>query len=246
MTTPLILNKIKLLLNLSNSSVENEAIAAKTMADKLINKYSVTEEEIKGITEEKKPVYGEEAKLYSTLTIEGWRNQLALGVSTKYDCFLVQEEAVPAEGLSEFSYFVIGDPVDVTNVKFAFHVLEKKVEELILKNCLGKSADYSYSYSEGIVEGIKSNLDFIYFEAVPKTVNKPGPTATLNVGDECIEKHKGEKEKPLKESINIATQSFIKDVVAYFRGISDGNRLQLQDILELAEHGEYIEEQLKE
>jgi hypothetical protein len=240
MDNEFILNKIRLLLNLANSPNENEAKNARDMADRLVAKYNITPEQLESI-KEKKPAYDNDNKLFSSLAIESWRNQLALGICTKYECFLIQEETVPIDGISQFSYFVVGEPENITNVKFVYNVLEKKVEELVILNCNGKGPVYVHSYSEGVVEGIKSNLDFIYYEVEVKATNKPGPAATLNTGNECITKH-SEKEKPLKETINIASQSFIKDVMAYFKGVSDGNRLSLQDVLELAEQNKIPEE----
>jgi|GEM_PF-2688603 hypothetical protein len=226
MSNELILNKIRLLLNLASSPNENEAATARDMADKLIAKYNITEEDLETI-KDKPPPYNDGNKLYSTIGLDSWRNQLALGISTKYECFLVQEEAVPVEGISEFSYFVIGDSENIETVRLVFSTLEKKVEELILLNCAGRGPIYSHSYAEGVVEGIKSNLDFIYFE-VSKAINKPGPDATLNVGNECITKH-SEKEKPIKETININSQSLIKDIHAYFRGVADGNKIDSEE-----------------
>jgi len=237
MANELILNKIRLLLNLANSPNENEAATARDMADKLIAKYNITEEDLESI-KDKPPPYDDSNKVYSTIGLDSWRNQLALGVSTRYDCFLVQEESVPVEGISEFTYYVIGDSENMQAVKFVYSALEKKVEELILINCRGKGPVYSHSYAEGVVEGIKSNLDFIYFE-VPKAMNKPGSEAILNVGNECITKH-SEKEKPIKESIDINSQSLIKDIHAYFKGITDGNKIDCEEVIQLEQRIENI------
>src|SRR5690606_8281577 len=117
-------------------SNEHEATNAREMADRLIEKYKITEEDLKTI-EEKPPVYTDDTKLYSTVDIESWRSQLALGVCRKYDCYCVQEEAVPVEGLSQFSYFVVGEPEDVSNAMFVYKTLEKQVEELVLIYCAG-------------------------------------------------------------------------------------------------------------
>ena len=237
MSQELILNKIKLLLNLTKSPNEHEAKNAREMADRLIEKYKIDSEALKNI-EEKPPVYTDDTKLYSTIGIESWRSQLALGVCRKYDCYCVQEEAVPVEGLSQYSYFVVGEQEDTSNAMFVYHTLEKQVEELVLKYCIGRGPVYIHSYTEGVVEGIRSSLDWLDFNLeISRPINKPGSANTLNTGNECITKHPGEKEKPLKETVNISGQSLIKDVMAYFKGVKDGNSLYLPEILELAEEG---------
>ena len=162
MAQEFILNKIKLLLNLANSPNEHEAANARDMAEKLIVKYEISPDQLKTI-EEKPPVYTDDTKLYSTIGLESWRSQLALGVCRKYDCYCIQEEAVPVEGLTQYSYFVVGEPEDTSNAMFVYHTLEKQVEQLVLTYCAGRGPVYIHSYCEGVVKGIRSSLDWLDF-----------------------------------------------------------------------------------
>jgi hypothetical protein len=60
----------------------------------------------------------------------------------------------------------------------------------------------------------------------------------LNNGQSNLTPFKQQKEAPEKETVDIARDSLIKDVMAYLKGLEDGNRLSLQDILELEAENE--------
>ncbi len=235
-----ILLKIKLLMNLANSPNVNEAENARAMVDKLVDKYQITEEELKSL-EDKKPLYGEDNKLFSTLGIVGWKQQLALAVAKHFYCHIVQEELVPLHGLHEFNYYVYGEPEDEGYVKFAFHAFEKKIEELVAAKCYGRGPIYVTSYCEGVVEAVKNN---IHWEGIDiPDVKAPSRTPVeeekiLNNGKSNLSVHKEEKEKPVAESVDVNSQSLIKDIAAYFKGLEDGKSFSLTEILELEAQNE--------
>jgi len=230
-----ILLKIKLLLNLANSPNQNEADNARAMVEKLIAKYNISEEELKSI-EDKKPLYGEENKLFSTVGIVGWRQQLALAIGKHFFCQIVQEELVPASGPHEYNYYIYGDLEDEVNVKFVYHAFASKVEELVKTKCIGRGQIFISSYCEGVIEAIKNN---IYWEGIDlPEVKAPSRPLTdedkqLNNGTSNLTHHKEEKEKPVQESVDVNSQSLIKDINAYFKGLDDGKNLSLSEILEL-------------
>lgn len=242
MSTPEnILAKIKLLFNLQNSSNINESANAKRMADNLIDKYGVSKEELDSLAD-KKPIYCEDDLLYSSIGLISWKQRLALTIAKQLYCHIVQEESVPMEGPSNFSYFIYGDLEDAENVRHIFNLFSGKIEELINKKCYGRGPIYIHSYSEGVVESISNN---IYWNGIdlPK-VKKPVMVEDkiLNNGDSNISKHKEEKEKPIKETVNVNAQSLIKDIQAFYRGIEDGKDFSINDILELDIENQNIQE----
>lgn len=232
-----ILIKIKLLLKLVASPNVNEAENAKAMADKLIAKYELTEEELKSL-EDKKPLYGEDEKVFSTIGLEGWRQQLVLAIAKHFFCQIIQEETVPVEGLHEFAYFAYGNPDEVKNVKFVYNSFSKSVEQLMRAHCVGRGPIYIASYGEGAVEAIKSNiaLDGIDIPNLKRTELKE--EKILNNGTSNLTSHKETKEKPAEQSVDVNSQSLIKDIRAYFKGLDDGRDLSLQSALRLKEYNE--------
>jgi hypothetical protein len=246
MSTPEpILNKIKLLFNLANSSNPNEAENAKVMADKLISKYNITEEELKSL-EEKKPLYGEDDKLFVTLGLVGWKQSLALAIAKQFYCQIVQEELVPIEGLHQFTYYVYGDNEDADNVKFVYQTFSDRIEELIEKRCIGRGPVYISSYTEGLVEIITNTIIWEGIDIpnikVPSRTPAIAEERTLNNGSSNLSVKKEEKEKPCKETVAPQGGTIIKDVQAYFKGLNDGKDFSLQDVLELAAETQRVKE----
>lgn len=215
------------------------------MVDKLVAKYNITEDELKSL-EDKKPLYGDNEKLFVTIGLSGWRQRLALAIGKQFYCHIVQEELVPVEGVHQFNYFVYGDPEDVVTVKFVYHTFAKKVEELLEIKCIGRGPIYVSSYSEGVVEAICNNI-YWYGIDIPDIKQPKRPVAVeeekvLNNGTSNLAKPKEEKENPTDNKVDVNSQSIIKDVAAYFKGLEDGKHFSLNDILELEAENERLKE----
>ncbi len=231
---PGILQKVKLLLNLASSPNPNEAANAKELADKLIAKYNITEQELASL--DPKEFYGENEKLFVTFGMVHWRQMLALVVSRYFDCQIVQEEMMPAnggEGLHEFRYYVYGDDDQVKDTQFVYHAFAKKVDNLCDTRCMGRGPIFIDSYCEGVVESIKINVEMFGIDVpeVKRTLKKeeqaapPKSTTIVKSGDN--------KEEPTDKRVDINQGSLIKDIMAYFKGLEDGRNISLQDVLEL-------------
>lgn len=245
MSTPdHVLKKIKLLRNLGSSSNGNEATAAIAMAEKLINKYGVSDEELKSL-EDKKPPYGKDELLFVTIGLVGWRQRLAVAIGKYYYCQIVQEKLVPTEGLHQFNYYVYGEPEDIVAIKFVYYTFTKKIDELIEKKCVARGPIFVSSYSEGVVEAIANN---IMWEGIDlPDVKKPSRPLTneepvLNNGASNGSKPKEEKEPPAEKKVDVNSQSLIKDINAYFKGLEDGKNFSLSEILELEVENEKLKE----
>lgn len=231
--SPAILAKVKKLLNLATSSNPNEAATARELADKLIAKYNITEQELSSL--DPKEYYGENEKLFVTLGISPWRQQLAVAVSKYFDCQIVQEEYMQAdgEGIHQFIYYVYGDDDQVKDTQFVYHAFAKKIDNLVDTKCIGRGPIYIDSYCEGVVESVKWNID-MYGIDVPE-IKKPlkKEEKTMAIPTTGIVKSGDNKEEPTDKRVDINKGQFIKDIMAYFKGVDDGKHLSLQDILEL-------------
>jgi hypothetical protein len=232
-TPPGILNKVKFLRSLESSPNANESAAAKSAAEKLIAKFKITEAELESL--EQKLPYGENELLFHTFSIVGWMNRLALAVAKHFDCHIVQETVTPATGGHEYNYFVYGGEDEEEYVKFAFASFLKKIHSLLDTKCIGRGPIYQDSYAEGVVEAVKSNIEFNGIE-IPE-VKRPSRKIESKQIEADASKQAivppTKKDAPHDEKINVAEQSLIKDIHAYYKGVIDGQNLSLQDILEL-------------
>jgi Protein of unknown function (DUF2786) len=235
-----IITKVRFLLNLGTSSNANEAAAAKSAAEKLIAKYNITEAELKAADDSPR-AYSVDSLVYKSFSVVGWMQHLVLACAKQFYCHVVVEQIKASSGHEEYSYYAYGDDADVANTKFAFNAILKKIHELLDTRCIGRGDIYKNSYCEGCVESVKSTIASFGIE-IPEKKQATRPIKTeekvLNNETSNLAVHKSEKEKPEKETINVAQGSKIKDVMAYFRGLEDGSKISVQDVLELAAENE--------
>lgn len=233
-TSQPILDKLKHLLKLTTSPNENEADNAKIMADKLIAKYNISEEEIKSINDVK-PLYTDDQRLYSVFELIEWKQVLAFVIAYYFESLIVQERLVPAKGPTEYVYYVFGDNENIKSIKSIFFQLSDKVEELIKLNCFGRGGIYIHAYSEGIISSIQTNIQSgslelpnVYRENKEETISDKA----LVVKKEDLVKVK--TPPPTEEKVEVSSKSLIKNISAYFKGVADGNKIELRDLLEAA------------
>lgn len=247
MTTPShILTKVRFLLNLGNSPNAFEASTAIATADKLISKYKISQEELNSTDEPR--VYTADALLFKTFKIVGWMQHLSLACAKQFYCHIVVETMTAATGIQECNYYVYGADEDIEYVKFAFNTILKKINELLDTKCIGCNPVYVDSYCEGCVESVKGQIASFGIEIPEKkqaTRSIKQEEKILIDGTSNLSAHKSEKEKPEKETINVSQHSFIKNVQAYFKGLEDGSRISIQDIMELAAENEEADQLVK-
>lgn len=241
-----ILSKIKLLLNLQRSPNPHEAENAKAMVETLVSKYNISPEQLASL-EEKKPLYGDDDKLFVTFGLVGWKQSLSLTIAKQFYCQIVQEELVPVEGLHQYTYYVYGDKEDTDNVKFVYQTFSDRIEELVSNKCVGRGPAYTSSYTEGLVEIITNTIAWEGIDIPNIKVPSRGkpvdvPERTLNNGSSNLSVKREEKEKPCKESVAPQGGGIIKDVQAYFKGLQDGKDFSFQDVLELAAEASKLKE----
>ena len=224
-----ILNKIKLLKRLSASSNEYESKSAKELIDQLMQKYQVSDDELKSL-EDKVPLYGEKEKIYTSVGIIPWAQQLVLCIGNYFDCQIVQVELVPAEGSHLFEYYAYGDPEAVAAVQSAYKLLFSKVNDLVQTKSIGKGPIYISSYAEGMVTAVKENIS-LYGLEIPQVVRTTVKTEKV-VSDQAIEPQKKDRPKPAERRVDVNGQSVIGDIGAYFSGVYDGREISFDDYIE--------------
>jgi hypothetical protein len=228
-TPPAILNKVKLLLKLATSPNPHEADSARKLAEGLIEKHNIPPEELETL-KDPKPLYGEDEKLFTTIGLVGWRQKIALAVGNHFECQIVVEELVPNEGEHQYHYFVYGDPPDVKKVQYGFRSFADKVEKLVDVECLGRGPIYIESYCEGVVDAIKQNILMFGIDIPDKLKQqvKVQVEQAITLGGDALAKPI-EKPKPADKRVDVNSQGFIRDIMAYFKGVEDGSDLFLEE-----------------
>lgn len=164
MNTTDLFDKIRQLRALAQSANAFEAANAAAAADKLIAKYRISEEELRapGVGEGQETAVEDQNILYESARIIRWKSALAMHLTKHYGVALWNSWFYPEgqPGKHKTSrYKMVGrkSDMEITSFLFAFLVLE--IERLTKLNCKGQGHIASYSYADGVVAGIKYQLD---------------------------------------------------------------------------------------
>lgn len=228
MEKPAAIEKVKLLMRLAASAPENESANAKRMADNLIEKFGLTLEEYE--EKEVKPVYTDDELLFATQDVSEWAAILALTVANKYDCFVIQEENVSSLGDKEFKYFVYGNDADVICCKMLFAFVKDEIDKAVEKNCKGRGQLYITSYCEGLVNGIRINIETEDFAVEGMVVQKEAEECPKEAMVKTEEK-KDKEDIPIKEKVQLNKKEKPLDIIAYFTGEGHGRKIHIGKVL---------------
>jgi hypothetical protein len=147
------IEKIKKLLALSQSSNANEAAVAAAAAQRLMAQHQIAEAELGGEVEEK--AAKEVDPLFEAKTLPGWLNMLSAGLCRQNSVFVWVHKR--ADGKSYVC--ICGRPSDVANVRFLFAYLRSEIERLVQVECRGKGRSIMDSYRKGAVVGAIEAMD---------------------------------------------------------------------------------------
>lgn len=120
METNPVIEKIRKLLALSNSSNEHEAALAASHAQRLLSEHNLA---MADITTEQKPEKADKIETDAAKTLPKWLRHLTAGVSNAFDCQAVHH---PANGKLTF----IGVGADVQIAAYTFSYLDRSVRML--------------------------------------------------------------------------------------------------------------------
>lgn len=218
-----IIQKINNLFSLATSSNINEAESAKKLATALMEKYSITESDLKSTTDD---LYNKDNLLFKTEDISEWKRILSMVVA-KHNYCLIIEQKISLDNSFCYEYYVFGEEENINMTKNIFNIFYEKAEQLINLNCLDKDKDFYDSYSEGVVVGMKKiifEFDDYDFNSKNKSrsikdiANKQKTQSSLLKPQNVI------PSKPIENS-SVVEKTFIKNVLAYFKGINDGESI---------------------
>lgn len=211
------IEKVKLLLRLAGNTTENEANAAKTMAEKLIARHELTEEEY--TEKEIKPIYSDNDLIFEEIIPIEWRQTLALVCGNKFDCYVIKEENKNLiNGDCVYCYFVYGHEEDVILTKMLFQNVSEQIENLAKEQCKDKNALYISSFYEGAVNGARTNIEYEDFDVSGMVKKSDIPQIEMK-DSKALEKVKEpKKEQPIEATAPVYKDEKPIDIYAYLAG----------------------------
>lgn len=184
MNTTDIIDKIRQLRSLSKSQNVFESAAAAAAADKLIEKYRISEVDLYSASDGGEEPTEDSSVLYETARTITWKFVLADNLSAHYGCALWNNwESRLSSDFRKNSrrvsrYRLVGRKSDREIVSYMFAWLSMEIERLTKLNCKGQGHIACQSYAEGAVAGIKHQMDLSKAE-VKKEAQQAGQTQAL-------------------------------------------------------------------
>jgi hypothetical protein len=222
-----ILDKIRQLKLLAQSSNLNEALSASAIADKLILKYRISEQELlqSGIGQEETPDE-DSFILYETARVIRWKGSLATNIARHYGCIVWNDCFHDPErnGRQVSRYRLVGRKSDREIVSFMFAWLVLEIERLTKLNCKGQGHVACNSYSEGATVGVAQQL-----HKDKEEIKKEA--ASSNALVKLDERYEESRAALSKLHSNLRTKKSYShshiDRSSFEKGVSDGKNIHL-------------------
>ena len=214
-TTPII-EKIKKLLALANSSNEFEAALAAAHAQRLLSAHNLAMADIEG---SHKPDKADKIEIEATKTLPKWFRHLSAGVSNAFDCQVIHQ---PSKGTMSF----IGVGADAHIAAYTFTYLVRTVKKLcstymkshVSHRITGRNRELlRQSYYLGLVTTINDRL------REQKVCTPVTPGALVPVKEALIR-------QTMNEIGNLRTVHSRRSYVhsgAYLKGQNDGSKVSI-------------------
>jgi hypothetical protein len=158
-----VIDQIQKLRSLTRSSNEHEAAAAAAAAAKLIGKHLISEEMLAEKDPSRLETPEEDGKfLYETERVIPWKMKLASFLAAYHGCSMWNNCSWSGgkSGKRKVTRLqMIGRPGDTEIVRYMFTWLSAEIERLSKDHAYGKGHVYVQSYNEGIVDGIKMQMN---------------------------------------------------------------------------------------
>ena len=150
--------QVKQLLALSKSSNANEAAAAASAANKLIDKYRLVQADLETEENFKEPIVQDSDYLYKTGRVTMWKNKLVYVLTRHYGVAYWNEATYP-NGRKVSGYKMIGRKSDMEIVRYMYNWLSLECDRLATEEAKGKVGRvFVASYQDGFVAGISEQL----------------------------------------------------------------------------------------
>ena len=152
-----VIEKVQKLLALSTSSNANEAAAAAAAANKLMDKYRLSEDDLEVSSEGFDAIEEDPDYIYQTGKITPWKHILMHVLIRHYGCAHYNDNTF--EKGRKFSRFrLVGRRSDITICKYMFSWLTLECQRLANIEVKGCGRVFIASYCEGFVHGVAEQL----------------------------------------------------------------------------------------
>ena len=175
-----VIDRVKKLLALSQSSNANEAAAAAAAANKLMDQYRVSQADLEGIDNNaSEPIEEDATPIYETAKITEWKRSLVMILASHYGCAVWNNWTLSKEktsivfdldtgneqvshksggGRKVSGYRLVGRRSDIGICRYMYAYLSAECTRLASIEAKGKGRVFVQSYCIGFVYGVREQL----------------------------------------------------------------------------------------
>lgn len=205
MTLDEAINKARKLLNLADSDNPNEAAAAAAQAQKILDKYEITQTMVEQSGEEEPDdediaVFRDSPLHEATkFNLDKWRIRLADVISEANMCQVLLNTN---SNRNVKQIIIVGRPSDAEKVRYIFQWMFEETERLCKRDGRGKGRTWRNNYRHGVVDTITKKLRQVREEAIAELKEANSSTALIKV-DNALKK----MEQRIHKVVNVVNEA---------------------------------------
>ena len=158
MSNEAIIERVQKLLALSKSSNANEAAAAAAAANRLIDKFRLSEADLETNSEEAlEPIEEDMDYIYQSGKVTPWKKKLVHVLSEHYGCSY-WNDCTWDTGRKFTRYRLVGLRSDIGITSYMYNCLSLECQRLAEMEARGKGRVFAGSYCIGFVDGVAAQL----------------------------------------------------------------------------------------
>ncbi len=151
-----IIDRVRKLLALAQSTNANEAANAAAKANALIDEYRISVGQLSDAeTEASDPlIHDRTDPLFEADRVMQWRKSLVIRLSKHYGCYVWNDTSK-----RKACYIIAGRKSDTDVLRYMFAYISTECERIATSQAKGKGRTFAESYKRGFVDGVMSQLD---------------------------------------------------------------------------------------
>ena len=233
-----VIRRVRSLYDLADNTTEHEASTAIGAAERLMQKYRLTQVDLLQTYTVATETPSEcEHPIEFAGRIHRWKDLLILDLAKQYGCSIYYHTKHPKVGPRRIEVRVVGLPSDVAMLRIQYDSIKQQVNNLTRTNTKGLGVRHADSYRKGLVDSIRRVL-----RELTKQLKQESSTTAIVLLDRRLPKANKARDELHPNLSDRGISSFSEPASsAYIQGWTDGDKVHLgRELPDQHEPGEPI------
>lgn len=218
-----VIAKVKKLYELADCTSEHEAALAIGAAERIMQKYRLTQVDLIQTRTVATEVPSEcENPIELAGRIHRWKALLVLNLAKQYGCSIYYDTRRPPVGIKQIEMRVVGLPSDVLMLQLQYQSIKQQINTLTLINTQGQGIRNADSYRKGIVDSVCRVL-----RELTSQLKQESSTTAMVLLDSRLPNAKKTRDELHPDLEDRITSFSEPDSTAYIQGWTDGDKVHL-------------------